>query len=148
MGVNGKLMSQDVETILYKILNASSELKNLISGNIYKDGYRPTNSGKEDISIGTLAISQDNPQIAVCNVNIYTPDLKQSLGSSIEYIPNSSKLKSLAEKVKQVLDLALLDPLYKDFSIRIDYQKTFKNEDTEAREHFQNLRTELIIPNN
>lgn len=147
MGVNGKLISQDVETILYKILNASAELKGMISGQIYKEGYRPTNSGKEDVSVSTLALTQDQPQIAVCNINAYVPDLTQTIGTAKEYVPNTAKLKSVAEKIKQIIDTSLLDPLYKDFSVRVDYQRTFKNQDTETKEHFQNLRIELIIPN-
>lgn len=147
MGVNGKLMTQDVETILFKILNGAPDVKSTINGQIYKDGYRPTNSGKEDISINVLAMSQDNPQIAMGNLNCYVPDLKQTIGTGTEYVPNSTKLKSVAEKVKTAIDDALTSPLYKDFSLRVEYQKTFKNQDTEAREHFQNLRIELIIPN-
>ena len=147
MGVNGKLVSQDVETILYKILNVP-ELKSFITGSIYKDGYRPTNSGKEDISVSTLALSQEQPQIAVCNVNIHVPDLQQTMNHGVEYVPNSVKLKSLSERVMQIINEALFNPLYKDFSVRLDYQRTFRNQDTEAREHSQNLRIELIIPNN
>lgn len=147
MGVNGKLISQDVETILYKILNGSAEFKSSISGQVYKDGYRPTNSGKEDVSISVLAMSQDNPQIAVVNLNCHVPDLMQSVSGSPENVPNSPKLKLIAEEAKATIDEALTNPLYKDFSLRVDYQKTFKNQDPEAREHFQNLRIELIIPN-
>ena len=147
MGVNGKLISQDVETIIFKVLNTATDFKSLISGQIYKDNYRPTNSGKEDVSINVLALSMENPQIAMVNINCHVPDLMQSLGGKTEYVPNSAKLKAVAEKAKQTIDAALLNPLYKDFSMRVDYQKTFKNQDAEAREHFQNLRIELIIPN-
>lgn len=143
MGVNGKLMSQDVETILFKILNGSSSLKSMISGMIYKEGYRPTNSDKEDISVSTLALSMDQPQVAVCNINAHVPDV----AIRTAYVPDSVKLRALADKIKEVIDTALLDPLYKDLSFRIDYQKTFKNQDSEMHQHFQNLRLELIIPN-
>lgn len=147
MGVNSKLISQDVETILYKILNGSAEFKSTINGQIYKDGYRPTNSGKEDVSISVLAMSQENPQIAVVNLNCYVLDRTETISGSTEYVPNSPKLKLIAEKAKATIDEALTSTLYKDFSLRVDYQKTFKNQDPEAREHFQNLRIELIIPN-
>ena len=145
MGV--KLITQDVDTILYKILNAS-DLKSTITGQIYKEGYRPTNSGKEDVSIKTLAISQENPQIAICNINCHVPDLKQTIGSATEYVPNSAKMKAVADKIRQIIIDALTNPAYQNFSLRMDDQKTFKNQDTEVREHFQNLRIELIIPNN
>lgn len=147
MGVNGKLISQDVETIIFKVLNTATDFKSLISGQIYKDNYRPTNSGKEDVSINVLALSMENPQIAMVNINCHVPDLKQTISNATEYVPNSAKLKAIAEKAKETIDTALLNSLYKDFSMRVDYQKTFKNQDTEAREHFQNLRIELIIPN-
>lgn len=144
MGV--KLITQDVDTILYKILNAS-DLKSTITGQIYKEGFRPTNSGKEDVSIKTLAISQDQPQIAISSINCHIPDLKQTIGSSTEYVPNSAKMKAVADKIRQIITDALTNPAYHNFSLRIDDQKTFKNQDTEVREHFQNIRIELIIPN-
>lgn len=147
MGVNGKLLTQDIDTILYKILNASGELKNLISGQIYKEGYRPTNSGKEDVSIKTLAITQDQPQIAISNINCHVPDRKETIGAALEYVPNSAKMKAVGEMIKKTIDEALINPLYQSFSVRVDDQKTFKNQDTEVREHFQNIRIELIIPN-
>ncbi len=145
MGV--KLTTQDIETTLYKILNASTALKSQINGGIYKDGYRPGNSRKEDVCISTLALTQEQPQVALCNINVYVPDSQQLVGNAVDYIPNSSKLKGLANTIKQVIDQALLDPSYADFSLRVDSQRTFKNQDTEAREHFQNIRLELIIPN-
>ena len=141
-----KLITQDVDTILYKILNAS-DLKSTITGQIYKEGYRPTNSGKEDVSIKTLAISQEQPQIAISSINCHIPDLKQMIGSSTEYVPNSAKMKAVADKITQIITDALTNPTYQNFSLRIDDQKTFKNQDTEVREHFQNIRIELIIPN-
>lgn len=144
MGV--KLITQDVDTILYKILN-QSDLKSLINGQVYKEGYRPTNSGKEDVSIKTLAISQEQPQIAISSINCHIPDLKQTIGSSTEYVPNSAKMKAVADKIRQIITDALTNPAYHNFSLRIDDQKTFKNQDTEVREHFQNIRIELIIPN-
>lgn len=145
MGV--KLITQDVDTILYKILNASSELKAMISGRIYKDGFRPKNSGKLDISIKTIAITQEQPQIAICNVNCHVQDLKQTIDGQVEYVPNSATMKSIADKISQVISGALTDPLYKDFSVRIEDQRTFNNQDSEVKEHFQNVRVELIIPN-
>lgn len=144
MGV--KLITQDVDTILFKILN-TSDLKSTITGQIYKEGYRPTNSGKEDVSIKTLAISQEQPQIAISSINCHIPDLKQTIGSATEYVPNSAKMKAVADKISQIITDALTNPAYHNFSLRIDDQKTFKNQDTEVREHFQNIRIELIIPN-
>lgn len=144
MGI--KLITQDVDTILYKILNAS-DLKNTITGQIYKEGFRPTNSGKEDVSIKTLAISQEQPQIAISNINCHVPDLKQTIGSATEYVPNSAKMKAVADKIRQIITDALTNPAYQHFSLRMDDQKAFKNQDTEVREHFQNIRIELIIPN-
>lgn len=144
MGV--KLITQDIDTILYKILNAS-DLKSTITGQIYKEGYRPTNSGKEDVSIKTLAVSQEQPQIAISNINCHVPDLKQAIGSATEYVPNTAKMKAVGDKIRQVINEALTNPAYANFSLRMDDQKTFKNQDTEVREHFQNIRIELIIPN-
>ncbi|GEM_PF-664244 len=146
MGVNNRHFSQDVESILWKILNASSELKAMISGGIYKEAFRPTNSNKEDICINTISLTQENPQIGVHNINSYTAALKQKLNGIDESVPNTPKLKALAEKVKQVLDLAVLQEEYKNYSFRITGQRTLKNLDSTNPEYYQNLIVEFIIP--
>lgn len=146
MAVNNRITTQEAETILWQILNGSSELKSMISGNIYKEGFRPTNSGLEDISINTINLTQDNPQIGLHNINIYTQAIKKEIACFQEEIPDSVKLRSFAEKVKTVIDLALKDVKYKDFAFRIQVQQTFENEGASPKEFYQNMRVQLIIP--
>ncbi len=145
MGV--RYFSNDVDSVLYKILNSSAEVTGSISGKIYKGGFRPTNSSKEDISINTIACTQDNPQIAVSNINIYVKDLELNINNLQQYAPHSKRLDELGKLCKKALDEAITLPEYKLISFRVTSQKDFQNQDVEIREHFQNLKIELIINN-
>ena len=141
------LITQDIDTLLYKILNASSDLKTLINGKIYKGGFRPTNSGKEDISINTIALTRSQPQIAASNINIHIPDVQTTIGGNVEFAPDTVKLKSVGEKAISVINAALVSSVQSGHSVRVSDQRTFRNDDNETKEHFQNIRIELIIPN-
>jgi hypothetical protein len=146
MGVNNRLFSQDAETIIWKILNGSTELKALVNGAIYKENFRPTNSKKEDICINTINLTQDNPQVGVFNINAYTQPIKQKINNLEEWIPDSPKLKKIAEKIKEVIDNALILPDYTDYSFRVMNQQTMQNQDSSSKEFFQNIRIEFTIP--
>lgn len=147
MGVN-RLLTHDLETIVFKILNSSAEVKAAINGGIYKEAFRPSNSGKQDISLSVLDLTQDNPQIGICNINVYTQDLKKVINNSENYVPNTVKLEELAVKIKSAIEAALTNQQYSDIGFRVDKQKVFKNQDTESKEHFNNLRIEFLITNN
>lgn len=148
MAVNNRLNTQDVEGIIWQILNGSTELKSMINGGIYREGFRPTNSGKEDISISTINLTQDNPQIGLHNINVYTQALKQTISSREEFVPNSAKLKTLADKIKEVIDTALKEVKYKDYGFRVQSQVTIQNQDSSTKEYYQNMRIQFIIPQN
>ena len=147
MGVN-RLLTHDLETIVWQILNSSTEVKSAINGGIYKEAFRPSNSGKQDISLSVLDLTQDNPQIGICNINVYTQDQKKVINTSENYVPYTVKLEELAVKIKSAIEAALTNPLYQNIGFRVDKQKVFKNQDTESKEHFNNLRIESLITNN
>ena len=146
MGVNNRWLSHDVETAVWKMLNGSI-VKTTITGGIYKEGFRPTNSKKEDISIAVLSMTQDNPQLAVVNVNVFVPDTEQKINNVLEKIPNTARLAELAEKIKSAIDTALVAPQFLGIAFKVNYQRVFANQDNESKEHFNNLRIEFIIPN-
>ena len=43
--------------------SAIRAIKDVINGGIYKEAFRPTNSGKIDICVNVLTLTQENPQI-------------------------------------------------------------------------------------
>lgn len=148
MAVRNRLFSQDVETIIWKLLNASAELNALISGEIYKEGFRPTNSKKEDVCISTISLTQDNPQIGLFNINAYTKAIKQRIDETDEYIPNSKKLGQISDVIKDIIEKEFETGTFKDCSFSLTNQQTIRNQDSTAKEFYQNIRLQVIIPQN
>ncbi|QDK80832.1 hypothetical protein EXU85_20355 [Spirosoma sp. KCTC 42546] len=85
----------DILTILYKLLFASS-LKTAITGSVYKQ-KRPTGSVLEDVVVNSLPVSGDQLQRGAGNVNIYVPDLLETVAGTELRIVDTARLKVLAE---------------------------------------------------
>ena len=142
MGV--KIISQDLETIIYKMLNVSA-IKDAINGGIYKEAFRPTNSGKIDICVNVLTLTQENPQIGIANINIYVQDIKQTINTVENFIPNSTLIKSITDVVIGVINNSLNNPEYGNIGFTVINQKTYPNQDNEIKEHFQNIQVQFTI---
>ena len=142
MGV--KIISQDLETIIYKMLNVTA-IKDAINGGIYKEAFRPTNSGKIDICVNVLTLTQENPQIGIANINIYVQDKKQTINTVENYIPNSTLIKSITDVVIGVINNSLNNPEYGNIGFTVINQKTYPNQDNEIKEHFQNIQVQFTI---
>ena len=142
MGV--KIISQDLETIIYKMLNVSA-IKDVINGGIYKEAFRPTNSSKIDICVNVLTLTQENPQIGIVNINIYVQDKKQTINTVENFIPNSTLIKSITDVVIGVINNSLNNPEYGNIGFTVINQKTYPNQDNEIKEHFQNIQVQFTI---
>ena len=142
MGV--KLSTQDLETIIYRMLNVSA-IKDVINGGIYKEAFRPSNSGKIDICVNALTLTRDNPQIGIANINIYVQDKKQTINNVENYIPDSILIKSITDTVVNTIESSLDLQGFQNISFFILNQKTYKNQDNEIKEHFQNLQVQFLI---
>lgn len=142
MGI--RMISQDLETIIFKMMNIQT-IKDAIDGGIYKEAFRPTNSGKIDICVNVLTLTQDNPQIGIANINIYVQDKKETINTVENYIPNSVMLKTTADIVIESIDNSLTLPEFANIGFTVINQKTYKNQDNEIKEHFQNIQVQFII---
>lgn len=85
----------DVLTILYKLLFASG-LKTALTGAVYKQ-KRPTGSVLEDVVVNSLPVNGAQLQRGAGNVNIYVPDLLETIASVELKIADTARLKQLAE---------------------------------------------------
>lgn len=132
----------DLNTILFRILNAhKGELA--LTGAIYKDDDRPTNSEKEDISINTIDLTVDYaPQIATSNVNIHVPDKIVKLGGTDQYKKDDPRLKELTAKV---IDLIKSEHV-PDVGLNIEGQSLLKDVDS-SHQHYSNIRISWSIHN-
>ena len=101
----------DLDEILYRLLNASSELKSTITGDIYL-GQRPDNSELEDLVILTISVTQEYlPQIATSNINIHVSDLVQSVNGKQSKFENRLRIKAITNIVLGLIENARYDDL-------------------------------------
>lgn len=140
--------SERLTAILFKILNVSNEFKTALGGGIYKGSFRPMDSLKDDVCVNVLALTRDNPQIGMTNVNIYVGDVKQSINGKDQFVPNYQRLESLSDLASKAISEALLAEEFKGIGFTILEDKTWKNEGNNRAEHYQNLRLQFIIPKN
>lgn len=69
-----KKTSKQVQTDIIDLLR-NSELAAEVTGEIYRKGYRPRDSKKEDIIVIFTTGMSDQIQTGVVTVNIYVPDI-------------------------------------------------------------------------
>ena len=69
-----KKTSKQVQTDIIDLLQ-NSELAAEVTGEIYRKGYRPRDSRKEDIIVIFTTGLPDEIQTGVVTVNIYLPDI-------------------------------------------------------------------------
>lgn len=130
--------SFDTDDILYQILSSNTELKNMVTGGIYK-GERPDSSEKEDIVINTITVTQDLPQQGASNVNIYVPDMSIKIAGKPQRKANTERLRVLTNKVLNILADASVEGLM----FWVTNQSVLKEPD--VFQHFSNLRIEWNI---
>lgn len=131
-------ISFDTDDILYQILSSNTELKNMVTGGIYK-GERPDSSEKEDIVINTITVTQELPQQGASNVNIYVPDMLIKIAGKPQRKANTERLRALTNKVLNVLADASVEGLM----FWVTNQSVLKEPD--VFQHFSNLRIEWNI---
>jgi hypothetical protein len=128
----------DQDNILYIDLSNSS-LKNAISGSIYKL-ERSDNSKLEDIVINSIAITHDDAQLGVSNVNIHIPPLEVSIKDvttglyNKQWKPNHKRMQALAAIASTILK----NGNGADYNYWIESQTTVNNPSTNER--FLNFR--------
>lgn len=130
--------SFDTDDILYQILSSNTELKNMVTGGIYKN-ERPDSSEKEDIVINTITVTQELPQQGASNVNIYVPDMPIKIAGKPQQKANTERLRELTNKVLNVLADASVEGLM----FWVTNQSVLKEPD--VFQHFSNLRIEWNI---
>lgn len=131
------ITSIELMTAVYKIVK-NSAVKTVINGDIYYSGYRPLNSEKNDIIIGTLTVDNSTVQSSIVLINIFAKDIYQNKN----YLPDYSTLKAATK---------LLEPLFKDVyipelktNLDIKYQRDYKVEDSQEWMSVIRIKTRTI----
>lgn len=123
--------AKEVQDDIYKIVKNSS-LASSISGTVYKDGFRPRDSKKEDAVVVFITGTADQIQKGYVNVNVFVPDIVQK-GNGV-YLENGKRTAEI-EAVAKSLVQGLRGLEYR---FRLDKMiSTFEEEDT--HQHYINI---------
>lgn len=126
MAKTGKQVQGDV----YQLLRDST-LYTMISGEVYRNGYRPRDSRLEDAVVTFTAGLPDQIQTGVVTVNIYVPDIDPyQNGVLVEDGERTADLERLAQEWVDSLSAEV--SCYK-FKLQ---QTIYTEEDAEIAQHF------------
>lgn len=90
--------SKQVQGDIYRLLKDST-LYSMISGEVYRNGYRPRDSRKEDAVVIFTAGLPDEIQTGVVTVHIYVPDIDPyDNGVLVEDGERTEELEALAQR--------------------------------------------------
>lgn len=136
------LTAKQVQGDIYQMLQGS-ELASAISGEVYRKGYRPRDSKKEDAVVIFTTGLTDEIQTGVVTVNIYVPDIESAdNGVLIEDGERTEEIEALAQ---QWVDSLTADKSCYKFSL----QQTIRtDEDEDIHQHFVVVRLHYDYYNN
>lgn len=126
MAKTGKQVQGDI----YKLLKGST-ICSMISGDVYRNGYRPRNSSLEDAVVTFTAGLPDQIQTGVVTVNIYVPDIDPyDNGVFVEDGQRTEELERLAAEWVDSLTAAV-----SCYAFKLQ-QTIYTEEEAEINQHF------------
>lgn len=126
MAKTGKQIQGD----FYRLLRGSA-IASSISGSVYRNGYRPRDSRKEDVIVSFTAGLPEQFQSGVMTVNIYVPDIDPNKdGIMMENGQRTEELEALAKE--WIEDLCISQTEY-DITL---HQTIYTDEASEISQHF------------
>lgn len=131
----------DTDTIIYGVLKGTAALTSAISGGVYPR-QRPLNSGKEDVVINTITLTQDTyPQLGTSNINIHVPDKTVTIDGVQQKVQNGERLKAISALVLEAIRRANVTGL----KMIVESQATVQ--EASINEHYVNIRINWNIHN-
>lgn len=126
MAKTGKQIQGDI----YRFLRASA-LAGQISGDVYRNGYRPRDSRKEDAIVTFTAGLSDQIQTGVVTINIYVPDIdSDGNGTWLEDGARTEEMEQLAQEWADSLTAAV-----SNYKFRLQ-QTIYTEADPQINQHF------------
>lgn len=108
----------EVKDRIYLLLS-SSEVAETITGKIYKDDKRPTNSTLEDVEISVIASTTRQNQSFTVNVNVFVRDIRRD---SNDTVANDTRLRELCSVFMRVLEYSASE----GWILSLDSQRVMK----------------------
>lgn len=120
----------DIKDDVYMLVSESA-LAGKVTGAISKT-LRPANSRKEDVVISILANTNERPQSAYVNVNVYVPDsaVKYEVDDQTvtQYEEDSARLREICNLCKELFETYVGDT----YRITLDSQRVLSSSDDGA----------------
>lgn len=120
----------DIKDDVYMLVSESA-LAGKVTGAISKT-LRPANSRKEDVVISILANTNERPQYAYVNVNVYVPDsaVKYEVDDQTvtQYEEDSARLREICNLCKELFETYVGDT----YRITLDSQRVLSSSDDGA----------------
>lgn len=130
MAKTGKQIQGDIYRLLY-----GSKLAGQLSGGVYRNGYRPRDSRKEDAIVTFTSGMADQIQTGVVTVNIYVPDIDPwGNGTWVEDGERTEQIETMAQEWLNDVSDSVTNYL---FSLQ---QPVYTESEPEIRQHFVVLR--------
>lgn len=129
-----KLTSKQVQTDVYNILR-SSALARALSGEVYRAGYRPRDSRKEDATVIFTAGLADEVQTGVVTINIFVPDIDAFADGT--FVENGARTEQIEALAAQWVDTLTAGSSHYLFSLQ---SAIFTMPDEELRQHIVVIR--------
>ena len=86
-----------IEDDIYVIISASP-LKSAVTGEVYKEGLRPSDSDKEDVVVTFVTGADGQVQEGVVTVDIYVPDIDYGAVRKVRHIARCRELEMIADE--------------------------------------------------
>lgn len=126
MAKTGKQIQGDIRRML-----AGSKLAEAVSGGVYRNGYRPRDSRKEDIIVTFTTGIPDQIETGVVTVNIYVPDIDPcGNGVFVEDGRRTEQLEALAQQWADSLTAAVTATLPSHICVRCHHDRGFSTSTT------------------
>lgn len=129
----------NINTVLYKLLNGSTSLRSVFTGEIYIH-ESPDNINYENITINTLNVSHGMPFTGTSNINIHVPDLLISYNDVEQYVADENRINELTTAVIDILENEIIN----ECNIKITNESILEN----GQEHYANIRIDWIHSGN
>ena len=126
MAKTGKQIQSDVLALL-----KSSSLPALISGKVYRKGYRPRDSKAEDAIVILTAGLPGQLQTGVVTINIYVPDIDPYENGVL--VENGQRCETLEKAASDWVDSLTVAVSNYKFKLQ---QTIYTEEEPETQQHF------------
>lgn len=122
--------ASQIQGDVWQLLSQSS-VATAISGNVYREGYRPRDSRKEDAVVIFTTGEPGDIQQGVVTVNLYVPDVAPR--SNGVYVMDGARVAVLERALQQWVDSLTADRSCYLFRL---WQTIYTTEDADIHQHF------------